>query len=71
MEAARRWGTLLELNMSIADQYRARAVACEELAKKARDPELQRNFEEAARQWRNIADIHDRLLAKGPQADQA
>jgi hypothetical protein len=50
--------------MSIADQYLARAVECEELAKNATNPERKGNFEEAARQWRNIADIHERLLAK-------
>ena len=50
--------------MSIADQYRARGEECEELAKNATNPKLKANFGEAARQWRDIADIHERLLAK-------
>jgi hypothetical protein len=47
--------------MNIAEQYRARAVECEGLAKNARNGAMKRDFEEAARSWRNLADIQDRL----------
>jgi hypothetical protein len=45
--------------MSKADEYeyRARAVECEQTAKNCKDPEAKRQFEEAAREWRYMADL--------------
>jgi hypothetical protein len=43
-----------------SNDYRTRAVQCEELAKQARDPEIRRQFEELARQWSEMAGQADR-----------
>jgi hypothetical protein len=43
------------VNMTRAECYRANAVACEESARNARDPKMQRQFEETALEWRAIA----------------
>ena len=42
------------------EEFRARAAECEELAKQARDPEVKRQYEDLARQWRELADRADR-----------
>jgi hypothetical protein len=43
-----------------ADEYRARAVQCEERAKRARDPEVKRQYQELAHQWLEMANQADR-----------
>jgi hypothetical protein len=43
------------VNMTRAECYRANAVACEVSARNARDPKMQRQFEETALEWRAIA----------------
>jgi len=53
-------------SMSIGDQFRARALECEDLAEKAKDPAAKCNFQEAARGWRNIAEIEDQLSGQPP-----
>jgi len=38
--------------ISKADEYRARAIACEERAKKISDPVVKRQYQELAIHWR-------------------
>ena len=38
-----------------ADEYRAKAVECDKLADKATDEEAKRQFREAAKNWRSVA----------------
>jgi hypothetical protein len=41
---------------SLADDYRAKAVACAELAGKTKDPQSKRALEQSAEQWNSLAD---------------
>jgi hypothetical protein len=43
-----------------AGHYRTKAAECEQKAKKARDPEVKRDFFELARQWREVAEQIER-----------
>jgi hypothetical protein len=42
--------------MSLADDYRAKAAACAELAAKTEDPQSRRVMERSAEQWNSLAD---------------
>ena len=46
--------------VSKAEQYRARAVDCEHMAKEARDPVLKWELADLARQWRELAEDVER-----------
>jgi hypothetical protein len=39
-----------------ANRYRAKAAECEQKAKEATDPEVNRDYAELARQWRELAE---------------
>ena len=40
---------------SQSDEYRARAMECQKGADEARDPAIKTQFQELARQWREMA----------------
>ena len=42
--------------VSLADDYRAKAAACAELAAKTVDPQTKRVIERSAEQWNSLAD---------------
>ena len=42
--------------VSLADDYRAKAAACAELAAKTVDPQSKRVIERSAEQWNSLAD---------------
>ena len=42
--------------VSLADDYRAKAAACAELAAKTEDPPSKRVMERSAEQWNSLAD---------------
>ena len=46
--------------MTKADECRARAAECDEKADQAKDPEAKRLLEDAAAEWRTMADLADR-----------
>jgi len=43
------------------DDYRARAAECERKAMEADDPDAKKDFADAARYWRDLADQAERL----------
>ena len=46
------WGAMI----SLADDYRAKAAVCAELAVKTEDPQSKRVMERSAEQWNSLAD---------------
>jgi hypothetical protein len=46
--------------LTTADECRARAAACDEKAKQAKDPEAKRLLEDAAIEWRTMAALAER-----------
>lgn len=67
-EAARLWLQLAEqierLRWKVSarsERYRVRAAECQEHAKEVSDPEVKRQFEEAARLWLQLAEQIERL----------
>jgi hypothetical protein len=42
------------------EEFRFRQAECEERAKQSRDPEVRRQYEDLARQWREMADRAER-----------
>jgi hypothetical protein len=49
----RQWATAVT---SRADEYRANARECEQLAEQTRDPYIKEQFLKIAQQWRDMAD---------------
>jgi hypothetical protein len=45
-----------------AEEYRAKAAECAELALKTKDPQSKRVLQRTAEQWRALADSADKLL---------
>jgi hypothetical protein len=48
---------------SRAEEYRAHANECDRRAATARDPEVKSQFDELARQWREMANQIDRMFS--------
>jgi hypothetical protein len=46
-----------------SEEFRARAAECSELARRVRDPEIKRQYEEMARQWLELAEQTERRHA--------
>jgi hypothetical protein len=46
--------------MTKADEYRAKALECERMARNARDPEAKRQLQDLAFEWRQMADQADK-----------
>jgi len=44
-----------------AEEYRAKAAECAELASKAKDPQSKRVLQLTAERWRELADSTDKL----------
>jgi hypothetical protein len=47
---------------SRADTYRANAAECVRQAASTRDPDIKAQFPDLARQWREMAELADRLF---------
>ena len=56
--------------ISKADEYRARAIACEERAKKISDPVVKRQYQELAIHWRYRENQAARYGGGGPEKSQ-
>jgi hypothetical protein len=50
--------------MNKADDYRARATECEKRADSAQDHTVRRDFQDMARQWRQMAEQIEMLEAE-------
>jgi hypothetical protein len=48
--------------MKRADDFRAKATACDKLADEAQEPEAKRTLQEAAKNWRVLADQIERWI---------
>jgi hypothetical protein len=51
----------VEFGVSKADEFRASAAECDNLADKAKDPEAKRMLREAADNWRKMSEQAQRL----------
>jgi hypothetical protein len=52
-----------------AQHFLEKASACERAAGKANDPLIKQSFEQAARQWRRMAEEAAAFEARGPGSD--